>query len=206
MPKSTTSPDNQWKSTGGHSPVALFFNAVHPISEEAFNRIDAETYPVTIQKSRFLLKPGSTGDALYLIMKGVIRAYIVEDGKEITTWINEENQIVGTIRNLGLSIPSEEHLQAIETTHLVAIPYALIEELYEKIPEANVIGRKLLEASYRDAEERAYICRIPSAEKKYKRFVETRPTLANRVALKYIASYLGMTLETLSRIRNRRSI
>ncbi|MES1220022.1 MAG: Crp/Fnr family transcriptional regulator [Bacteroidota bacterium] len=190
-------------STGGHSPYSIFFNMIHPLPEKAIEIIDKGTFPITIEKGRFLIKPGNTTDHYYLILKGVIRAYIKEDGKEITTWINDENEIVGSIRGLALNVPCEEYLQAIETTNLIGIPYKLVEQLYETFPEANIIGRKILEQSYRDAEERAFICRIPSAEKRYKRFVETRPRLINRVSLKYIASYLGMTNETLSRVRSR---
>jgi len=194
----------KWESTNGHSPVSIFLNAVYPIRKEIFEIIDRETFPVTTSKGKFLMKPGNnTGEFIYLIIKGVIRAYIKEDGKEITTWINEENEIVGSIRSLGLYRPSEEYLQAIEDTELICIPYRMIEYLYDTYPEANIVGRKILEESYRDAEERAYISRIPSAEKKYKHFIETRSQLINRVSLKYIASYLGMTLETLSRVRSR---
>jgi CRP-like cAMP-binding protein len=192
-----------WDTTNGHSPVSIFLNSIHPLHKDAIEMIDRETFPVSIQKGKFLMKPGNTGELVYLVLKGVIRAYIKEDGKEITTWINEENEIVGSIRGLGLYIPSDEYLQAIEDTQLIAIPYRMVEHLYDTYPEANIIGRKILEESYRDAEERAYICRIPSAEKKYKRFIETRPRLINRVSLKYIASYLGMTNETLSRVRGR---
>ncbi|MBS1576733.1 MAG: Crp/Fnr family transcriptional regulator [Bacteroidetes bacterium] len=204
MTKNTSVKTERWESTNGHSPVSVFLNAVHPIRKEIFEIIDRETFPVTILKGKFLLKPGNnTGEYIYLIIKGVIRAYIKEEGKEITTWINEENEIVGSIRSLGLYKSSDEYLQAIEDTELIGIPYRTIEHLYDTYPEANIIGRKILEESYRDAEERAYISRIPSAEKKYKRFIDTRPQLVNRVSLKYIASYLGMTLETLSRVRGR---
>ena len=206
MIKNNASPAKKWEYSGGHSPLVSFFSMVHPLSSGAIEAIDQETYPLTVQKGKYLLKPGSTGDSLFLILKGVVRAYIVEDGKEITTWINEEHEIVGSIRNFGLSIPSDEYLQALETTDLIVIPYKMVEYFYETFPEANLIGRKLLEENYRGAEERAYISRVPSAEKKYKRFIETRPGLVNRVALKYVASYLGMTLETLSRIRNKRSL
>lgn len=199
-------PTRKWETESGHSPIADFFNMVHPIPEEAFTAIDRETFPVNIKKGKFIIKPGSSNDHLYFIVKGVVRGYIVEESKEITTWINEEQEVIGTIRNFGMSAPSEEYLQAIETCLLIAIPYKLIDYLYETFPASNIIGRKLLEESYRGAEERAYISRIPSAEKRYKRFIETRPNLANRVPLKYVASYLGMTLETLSRIRNKRSL
>jgi len=203
MTASNSGKAQPWDQTDGHSPVSIFFNAIHTLHNDAIEIIDRETFPVAIQKGKFLMKPGSTGEVIYLILKGVIRAFIKEDGKEITTWINEENEIVGSIRSLGLYIPSDEYLQAIEDTQLIGIPYRMVESLYDSYPEANIIGRKILEESYRDAEERAYICRIPSAEKKYKRFIETRPRLINRVSLKYIASYLGMTNETLSRVRGR---
>jgi CRP-like cAMP-binding protein len=204
MISAANSKANKWDTINGHSPVSNFLNAIHPVHKDAIDLMDKETYPVTIQKGKFLMKPGNNGEIVYLILKGVIRAFIKEDGKEITTWINEENEIVGSIRSLGLHTHSDEYLQAIEDTSLIAIPYRMIEYMYDTFPEANIIGRKILEDSYRDAEERAYISRIPSAEKKYKRFIETRPQLINRVSLKYIASYLGMTLETLSRVRSRK--
>ena len=193
----------KWDTPDGHSPIASFFNYLHPISEEAFSAIDNGTYTVNIKKGKFILKPGSKDSNYYLIVKGVVRAYIKEDGKEITTWINEENEMIASIRNLGLDIPSEEYLQAIEDTTLIAMPLALTETLYSNFPEANIIGRLILQDNIRGAEERAYISRIPSAEKKYKRLIETSPQLINRISLKYIASYLGMTLETLSRVRGR---
>lgn len=194
----------KWESFKGHSPVSAFVNTVYPVRKEIIDIIDRETFPVTTAKGKYLLKPvNNTGEYIYLIIKGVIRGFIRDGGKEITTWISEENEIVGSIRSLGLYKPSEEFLQAIEDTELIGIPYRMIEFLYDTYPEANIIGRKILEESYRDAEERAYISRIPSAEKKYKRLFETRPQLINRVSLKYIASYLGMTLETLSRVRSR---
>lgn len=194
---------HSWKTLSGHSPISDFFNLIHPVSKEAIQLIDDQTYPVQLARGKFLLKPGDPEPHLYLILKGVIRAFIKEDGKEITTWINEENDVVTSIRNLGLNISSPEYLQAIEPSSLVAMPYSLVEYLYEHYPESNVIGRKILEENYRGAEERAYICRIASAEKKYQHLINTRPGLVNRISLKYIASYLNMTIETLSRVRSR---
>jgi CRP-like cAMP-binding protein len=192
---------NNWHDYSGQSPLSTFFNLVYPLSNEAIKCINRETFPVSIKKGKFLLKPGSDADHLYLILKGVIRAFIKEENKEITTWINEENEIVGSIRSLGLTIPAEEYLEALEDSDLVAIPLQLVDYLYEHFPEANIIGRKILEENYRGAEERAYISRIPLAQKRYQRFIETRSGLVNRISIKHIASYLGMTLETLSRVR-----
>src|SRR5690606_23861473 len=95
----------------------------------------------------------------------------------------------------------EELLQALEDSLLIEIERRAIDELYERFPETNIIGRKILECYYRDAEERAFLARLPSADRRYKRFVLTRPELLGRVPMKFIASYLSMTLETLCRIR-----
>lgn len=188
-----------------NSPILDFFEKVYPMSDALRAYIRENTYPVSIAKGKLLVKPASESKGYYFVVKGVIRGYIKEEGKEITTWINEENEMVGPIRNIGLQIPSPEYLQALENCDFILMPNEVIRHVYTHFPESNIIGRLLMEDNYRDAEERAYISRIPSAEKRYRRFEATRSALLNRVPLKYIASYLNMTLETLSRIRNRKT-
>ena len=200
--KKTTSPTVTKQPV--YSTLALFLNNIHPLCEEAMACIGSQSVAVNIAKGKFLIKPGINNDMLYLVVKGVVRGFFKEGGREITTWINAENEVVGAIRNLRLNIPSDEYVQAIEDSELVTVPDKLISHLYENFPETNIIGRLLLEDNYRGAEERAYISRIPSAEKRYKRFVQTNGELLNRIPLKYIASYLGMTLETMSRIRSKK--
>jgi CRP-like cAMP-binding protein len=196
--------NTDWKAWGGHSPVAGYLSQIAPLAKEVIREIDEHTLPLEIKKGKFLLKPGSVTDHLYFIYKGVIQGCIKEEGKMITTWINEENEIVGSIRTLGTTNPCEEYLQALEDTMLIAIPVAFTEYIFTRYSETNFIARRLWEYNYRGAEERAYICRINSAEKKYKRFLIVHPDLIKRISHKYIASYLGMTLETLSRVRNRK--
>jgi len=80
-----------------------------------------------------------------------------------------------------------------------------LENLYLQFPEFNIVTRKLLERYYQDAEGRAFIARLTNAENKYTQFLAKYGHLSNRIPLKYIASFLGMTLETLSRVRKRLS-
>jgi len=195
--------ERKWDTIDGHSPVVPFFNAVYPMSPEAMEIFDKNTFHLFLEKKKLLLKPGLIADHFYFIVKGVIRGYIKEEGKEITTWIEEENEIVGSIRTLGTDKPCEEYLQALEDCQLIAIPIRITEEAFNTYPETNIIARRLWEYNYRGAEERAYLGRVRSAEKKYNRFINTRPDLMSRVSLKYIASFLGMTVETLCRIRGR---
>ena len=193
-----------WHKEGGQSPLAAFVNFVHPISEEATKFINENSFPQQVERGTYLLKAGEICKHIYFIRKGVIRGYVKDETKEVTTWITAENEMVSSIRGFSLQEPSLENIQAIERCDLIVATYDSLQYLYENHMELNIVGRKLLEQYYRDAEERAYISRIPNAAKRYRHFLETKSNLANRIPLKYIASYLGMTIETLSRIRSKK--
>lgn len=196
--------EEQWEKGVGQSPLATFVNYVYPVSDAATSFINQHSYPQQVERGSYLLKAGEVCKHLYFIRKGAIRGYVKEGTKEITTWITAENEMVTSIRGLSLQEPSLENIQAIEHCDLVVATYESLHYLYENYIEVNIVGRKLLEQYYRDAEERAFISRIPNAAKRYHHFLETKSDLANRIPLKYIASYLGMTIETLSRIRSKR--
>lgn len=195
------SDEDRWKKYNNFSPLVSIFKKFHPLNDEIENRINQHTFPISYKKNKYLVSPVDRNKFLFLIVKGVVRGFIKDGDNEITTWIAKENEVVGTIRNLWIDGDSDEYLQALEDVDLVAIPHVLSEYLYENFPEANIVGRKMMELYYRSAEERAYLCRISSAEKRYKRFLLSFPDLINRVSLKHIASFLAIRLETLSRIR-----
>lgn len=185
------------------TPLVTFLNHIHPLSAGAQRVIYRDAFPLSVEKKRFILKPGTFPAHFYFIVKGVVRGYIKEDGKEITTWIMEENEITGSFLTLGTAEVCNEYLQALEDSELIAIPIATTEFLFDHFPESNFIARRMWEHKYRKAEERAHMVRIPNAAKRYARFMQISPGLVNRISLKYIASLLGMTLETLSRIRSK---
>lgn len=183
--------------------ILHYFNKIHAVSPGGADYLLKNTRYVTIRKGKFLRSPIDQVEVVYFIVKGLIRGFIKDEGRDITTWINEENNIVGSIRNMALDGAINEYLQALEDTTVIEISRTALDYLYDKFYEANVIGRKILEVYYRDAEERAYLCRLPTAEKRYARFVNTRQTLVGRVSLRCLASYLGMKEETLCRIRGK---
>jgi CRP-like cAMP-binding protein len=178
-----------------------FINSIHPLKQETIDFLKKKAFLIKIQRGDFLLRPGQVCNHYYYIQKGILRSFLKYGSKEITIWINPENEVTTAIRSMSQKEPAQEYIQAIEDSELVAMDYDAMEELYEKFPEMNLVGRLLLEQYYAGSEERVYICRIPGAHLRYKHFMESRPELANRIPLKYIASYLGITLETLSRLR-----
>lgn len=185
-------------------PLIEFIDQIYPLNDEIIDFIKQNTYLKKVAKGKFLLKPGEMCDHYYFIHKGILRSFLKFGKKEITVWINPENEITTAIRSMSNNKPSDEFIQAIEDCELVAIPFETMKKLYEKFPEMNKVGRMLLEEYYAASEERVFICRIPNAQSRYYHFIESRPELANRIPLKYVASYLGMTLETLSRLRAKR--
>ncbi|MFT3826980.1 MAG: Crp/Fnr family transcriptional regulator [Chitinophagaceae bacterium] len=187
------------------SPFAIFAHSIHPISAEARAYINEKTFKTQISKGELLVQADEICNALYLVERGILRGYVKDGRKEITTWITTERQLVTSITGFDKQIPAKENIQAIEDCELTAIYHKDLYYLYEHHSEMNIVSRKLLEEYYRHAEERAFIARLTEATTKYKYFIATSSHLLNRVPLKFIASYLGMTLETLSRIRGKLS-
>jgi CRP-like cAMP-binding protein len=178
-------------------------NQLYPLSPEAQQYLRDHITPCTVAKRKLLLKEGMTCEHIYFIVKGALRGFTREGAKDITTWITTENELVSSILSLDEQVKAIENIQALEKCELLSLTLAELETMYERFPECNILARKILQRYYADAEQRAFIARLTKAENKYRHFLTRHQTLSNRIPLKYIASYLGVTLETLSRIRKR---
>src|ERR1700744_5043449 len=192
-----------WNTPSGHSPLSDFIKSIHPVRDELIQYVDRVTFRHSINKGKHIVRSGETCNYVYLILKGIVRGYAKEGNKEITTWISSENEMVTSIRGFYKQIPSMKNIQAIEDCELIGAHYNDLQYLYDNFVEMNIVGRKLMEQYYADAEERAFISRLPKATTRYNRFIATNGNLTNRIQLKYVASYLGITIETLSRIRSK---
>lgn len=197
----------QWmsKQETKESPFVTLAKTILTLSPGAEEYANQNSFPHRLRKGELLVTSGEVCNAIYYVKKGILRGYVKEGVKDITTWITGEHELVSSISSFDLQIPAVENIQAIEDCELVGLTYENMEYLYEHFPEVNIVGRKILQKYYRDAEERAFIARLTEATSKYKRFIATKSEMLNRVPLKFVASFLGMTLETLSRIRSKLS-
>jgi CRP-like cAMP-binding protein len=185
------------------NPLLTVLNQLYPLSPEAEQYLRDHVTPCTVAKRKLLLKEGTTCEHIYFIVKGALRGYTREGAKDITTWITVENELVSSILSLDEQVKAIENIQALEKCELLSLTLAELETMYERFPECNILARKILQRYYADAEQRAFIARLTKAENKYRYFLKRHQALSNRIPLKYIASYLGVTLETLSRIRKK---
>jgi CRP-like cAMP-binding protein len=187
------------------SSVVTILNYFHPVSEGIVKFLKEHAYSVFFNKGELLLEEGQVCEHIYFIRKGAVRGFIRDGKKDITTWITAEGEMVSSILSFERKGSSIENMQAIEDCEVLALTLVDLEKLYEQFPEFNIVGRKLLQQYYSDAEGRAFIARLTKAETKYKQFLTRYSHFANRIPLTYVASFLGITLETLSRVRRKLS-
>lgn len=185
------------------APLLQALSFFHPLTKRVEEYLCSHVRAMQIKKKKLLLKEGSVCNNIYFIRKGVLRGFMFEGQREITTWISSDNEFVTSIGGLEERVPSPDNIQAVEDCDLLMLRLEELNWLYEHYPEFNFVGRKLLQRYYSDAERRAYLARLNGAENKYRYFLSRHEALATRIPVKYIASYLGVTLETLSRVRRR---
>ncbi len=185
--------------------ITLFavLNYLHPLNKGLQKFILNNSYPGKLNKGKYLLKAGDVCTHIYFVKSGLLRGFIQDEGKDITTWITAENDLVAGINSFFTQTEADENIQALEDCELIAFSFADLNRMYSRFPSFNVIARKLYQKNYIDAENRALIARLKSADKKYGHFLKSQSHLVNRVAIKYIASFLGIATETLSRLRQK---
>jgi CRP-like cAMP-binding protein len=187
------------------TPVLQMLNSFHPIGKGVEQYLLKNAYCCNIQKGKYLLRNGEICENIYFIKKGLLRGFVQEEDRETTVWFASENEMAATIHSFLLQIATVENIQAVEDCELLSISFSALNKLYQKYPSFNIIGRKITEYNYISANNRAYITRLHNAEKKYELFLEFYSHIANRLQVTYVASFLGITIETLSRIRTKSS-
>ncbi len=139
---------------------------------------------------------------IYWIVKGLVRQFYFKNGKELTEYMAAENTICMCIESLFREEPTHLQIMAVEPTVLYLIPKADLEAVAMKSVNIQILYRKILEESLILSQKHADMLRFESAQDRYQKLVRRNPELVLRVPLVYIASYLQMTPETLSRVRN----
>lgn len=171
------------------------------IHEDIQQEISRKTKHLLKKKNEHLLREGQSLSSFFVIKKGLIRAYFYKNNKEINTWFGEENQIFYSILPVYANSPSFESIQFLEDSEIYCISNNDLNQLYSLYPQLNVIGRRMAEEVAVLLEERIMSLHTKSALERYSTLIKVQPNLLKRINLGHIASYLGMTQETLSRIR-----
>lgn len=181
-----------------------YFKKFSPLSKEAEAAIAEISNVLTIQKNKDLQPIGHTCKTIYFIKKGVARIYYYMDGIDITEGFFFENSIIARVESLFTGKPSRKAIQILEDAEIMAINASQLFKLYDNFPEIERLFRKIFEAAYVDTVNRIEGIQFHTAEERYKALINEAPNVLMRVPLKYVASYLGITQVSLSRIRSHR--
>ena len=183
------------------TPVIEYLNSITPLPQELIDDIIKFVVIKEYKKNDFILKEGKVSNYTSWIINGLTRSYYMKDGEDITTKFLWTGAPITSVYSYYSRKPGNENIVALEDTTLASIHYDHMQYLYKTHPVFNVIGRVITEEYLYMLEIEVYNLRKQKAEDRYMFILKHFPHLLQRVPLKYLATYLGINLETLSRIR-----
>ena len=182
------------------SALDNIFGLAH-LSDEAKEHLNKHVAILEAPKGSFLIKQGQHIDHFYMIETGFARIFSVIDEKEITTLFARENDIITSTYALFTQTYSNENVEILEDSVLLQIRYSTFVDLCRKHPNLFDLYRFLMEKYYLALEERTLSLQFDNALERYRKLVSLHPFILQRASLASIASYLGMSPVTLSRMR-----
>lgn len=158
--------------------------------------------PIKYGKGEKILQEGEVCRNISYIEKGLVRQFYFKNGKEVTEHLGVDHSIFMCIESLFKEEPTRLQVEALEPTLVYALPKAKLEAAAMRNVNIQMLYRKILEESLIQSQIHADMVRFESAPNRYKRLCDLSPQVVLRAPLTYIANYLQMTPETLSRIRS----
>ena len=148
-----------------------------------------------------LQKKGKVSNKIYIVERGIVRTFYYKEGKDITYSIAAQNDFTGSMSSFFMQKPSNKILETIEESVLWEFEYNRLQSLFEMNQELSRAGRLFANYGISVMEQRFDDMMFYSAKERYEMLLQNRPKVIQNVPLGMIASYLGITQETLSRIR-----
>ncbi|NMM50682.1 Crp/Fnr family transcriptional regulator [Marinigracilibium pacificum] len=171
------------------------------LSTECKNEFTNITKSISGEKGTTLVKDGQLSDKIYYLIDGCARAFYIKDGRDISDWFAFENEFICSINSFFQNIPSPHYIELLENSTLLEISRDDIDKLSNKYPDFDGLTKVIITKTMLQLQERISSIQFQSAEQRYNNMLTIRPNITQRIPLTHIASYIGITLETLSRIR-----
>ena len=170
------------------------------IDDEALKIILSNFKEHSISKGKFILKEGRVATEYIFVKSGGLRIYFNNKDKQVTAWVALENNFFTELSSLKNQTPSRFTIQAIEDTVLLTIKHGKMEALYNQFPQWQEFGRKVWEMAFLGILEGIINYKSMTAEERYLETMK-QPALLEKIPLKHLSSYLGITPTSLSRLR-----
>lgn len=171
------------------------------MTHEELDTLESILVPRKVSKGETILKEGDVCDSIYYMNKGLVRQFYFKNDKELTEHIGADGEIFMCIESLFKEEPTKLQVEALEPCSLYLIPKHRLEQVALHNVNIQILYRKILEESLIISQIHADLLRFETAQNRYLRLCKMNPQVVLRAPLVYIASYLQMTPETLSRVR-----
>jgi CRP-like cAMP-binding protein len=175
---------------------------VTPLSHEAFAELKGMTTTRSLKKNEFILRQDAICKHIYFVKTGMIRIYYLKDGRDVTEWFACDRQFCFSIMSYFHEEPSKLVIQCLEDCEVTYFSKSGLEKLSDENLEISRFYRSLFAGSLIGSQVRMESIQFETALQRYQSLMNNNPEIIQRAPLKYIASFLGITVETLSRIRH----
>jgi len=186
------------------SNLKLLISHFIKLTEEESNKLETYFEYRKVSKKTILCKEGEIAKEIYFVNKGLLRLLYNNDGTEITAFLYTENLFASSYASFLEQKPSLQILETLEDSELLVLNFANLEKLYLDIPKFNILTRKVTEQRFINAQKILASHLTEKPEQRYHNFVRKHHDLMQRVPQHIIASFLGITAVSMSRIRNRK--
>jgi CRP-like cAMP-binding protein len=177
-------------------------NRYSKISEADFGQISAVLTKRFVKKKRTLISEGAICRSIFFVEKGALRSFSTDkDAGEHVMQLAVEDHWIADLSSFITQTPGTLTVEAIEDSEVLLLPYGAIDQLCERLPQLEKYFRKLYQSAYVSMQQRYNGVQSKSAKERYQLLILDNPKFAARIPLIHIASYLGITAESLSRIR-----
>ena len=177
-------------------------SSISVLSPKVMSLFIASFQQWTVPKDHFLVREFEVCDYIFFIKKGIARIYYHKNGKEISEWFATDEQLFLSLTSFFERTPSKLIIQVLEPAEVMGIHHNDLHRMAAEYHEVETLYRKMLSLSLILSQYRMESIQFETAQQRYEALVKNQPQIIKRVPLSYIASYLGVTLETLSRIRS----
>lgn len=173
------------------------------VTNDELIRISSFFKPLSIKKGDYFLKTGKYSERLGFVQSGIIREFLVVDDREITKWISTKGYFVVDLSSFIFQMPARWNIQALTDCELYVIDKSDYQKIIDVLPRWAELEKLFIAKCFSVLEERIVSHLSMTAEERYKQLFNFNKELFNQVPLQYLASMLGMTPETFSRIRKK---
>lgn len=172
------------------------------MAHDELDILESILVPMRFARGEKIVDEGQVSDSIYYVERGLVREYYFKNNKSVTEYLAADGTIFMSIESLFREVPSKIVVEALEQTILYALPKQRLENVALHNVNIQILYRKILEESLIISQRRADLLRFESAKDRYLKLCKLNPKVILKTPLVYIASYLQMTPETLSRVRS----